>query len=300
MPRSMTPKQQPTIISLGLEALRRLFADEAIPLAGNIAFRTLFSIFPFLIFLTALSGFFGNADLAEKAVSFLLSVAPEQLVHPLAAEIRSILTVPRTGLLSLAALLTIWSAMGGVDSIRVGLNRAYDLKEHRNLFWLYGQSVLFVIGSAIGLLAIALLIVVAPLALAVLDRFAPEARHDFAILNQLRYPIAVAILVGGLQLCHRILPAKRLKSWDVLPGVILTVIVWIALASAFSAYLVNFNSFASTYASLSGLFAAMFFLYLAALVLILGGEVNRVLQAHRTLHSITKAVEPAGNDPKSS
>lgn len=296
----MTPKQQPTIISLGLEALRRLFADEAIPLAGNIAFRTLFSIFPFLIFLTALSGFFGNADLAEKAVSFLLSVAPEQLVHPLAAEIRSILTVPRTGLLSLAALLTIWSAMGGVDSIRVGLNRAYDLKEHRNLFWLYGQSVLFVIGSAIGLLAIALLIVVAPLALAVLDRFAPEARHDFAILNQLRYPIAVAILVGGLQLCHRILPAKRLKSWDVLPGVLLTVIVWIALASAFSAYLVNFNSFASTYASLSGLFAAMFFLYLAALVLILGGEVNRVLQAHRTLHSITKAVEPASKDAKSS
>ncbi len=207
----MDPKQ-PTIISLGLEALRRLFADEAIPLAGNIAFRTLFSIFPFLIFLTALAGFFGNADLAEKVVSFLLSVAPEQLVHPLASEIRSILTVPRTGLLSIAALLTIWSAMGGVDSIRVGLNRAYDQKENRNLFWLYGQSVLFVIGSAIGLLAIALLIVIAPVALAVLDRFAPEARHDFAILNQLRYPIAVAILVGGLQLCHRILPAKRLKK----------------------------------------------------------------------------------------
>ncbi|MDO8353909.1 MAG: YihY/virulence factor BrkB family protein [Aestuariivirga sp.] len=286
----MNPKQ-PTIVSLGLEALRRLFADEAIPLAGNIAFRTLFSIFPFLIFLTALAGFFGNADLAEKAVTFLLSVAPEQLVHPLAAEIRSILTVPRTGLLSLAALLTIWSAMGGVDSIRVGLNRAYDLKETRNLFWLYGQSVLFVIGSAIGLLAIALLIVVAPLALAVLDRFAPDARHDFAILNQLRYPIAIAILVGGLQLCHRILPAKRLRSWDVLPGVILTVVVWIALASAFSAYLVNFNSFASTYASLSGLFAAMFFLYLAALVLILGGEVNRVLQAHRTLRSTTKPTD---------
>jgi len=293
----MNPKQ-PTFVSLGLEALRRLFADEAIPLAGNIAFRTLFSIFPFLIFLTALAGFFGNADLAEKVVSFLLSVAPEQLVHPLATEIRSILTVPRTGLLSIAALLTIWSAMGGVDSIRVGLNRAYDLKENRNLFWLYGQSVLFVIGSAIGLLAIALLIVVAPVALAVLDRFAPDLRHDFAILNQLRYPVATIILIAGLQFCHRILPAKRLRSWDVLPGVLLTVIVWIALASAFSTYLVNFNSFASTYASLSGLFAAMFFLYLAALVLILGGEVNRVLQAHRALHSLAGA-DPTGKDIKS-
>ena len=290
MPENMNA-QQPTIISLALEAVRRLFADEAIPLAGNIAFRTLFSIFPFLIFLTALAGFFGNEDLAEKVVTFLLSVAPEQLVHPLASEIRSILTVPRTGLLSLAALLTIWSAMGGVDSIRVGLNRAYDLKENRNLFWLYGQSILFVIGSATGLLAIALLIVIAPVALAALDRFAPDFRHNFTILNQLRYPIAIALLAGGLQLCHSILPAKRLKTLDVLPGVLLTVVVWIALASAFSAYLVNFNSFASTYASLSGLFAAMFFLYLAALVLILGGELNRVLQVHRTFRSTEKISE---------
>ena len=65
-------------------------------------------------------------------VTYLLSVAPQQLVQPLVPEIRSILTVPRTGLLSLSALLTIWSAMGGVDSVRVGLNRAYDLRETRS------------------------------------------------------------------------------------------------------------------------------------------------------------------------
>ena len=277
--------EKPTIVTLGMEAVRRLFADEAIPLAGNIAFRVLFSLFPFLIFLTALAGFFGNENLAEKVVVFLLSVAPEQLIHPLASEIRSILTVPRTGLLSLAALLTIWSAMGGVDSIRVGLNRAYDLKENRNLFWLYGQSILFVIGSAVGLLAVALLIVFAPVALAALDRFAPDLRHNFTILDELRYPIAIALLTGGLQLSHRILPAKRQKGMEIFPGVLLTVAVWIALTSLFSYYLVNFNSFASTYSSLSGLFAAMFFLYLAALVLIFGGEVNRVLQIHQTLRS---------------
>jgi membrane protein len=291
MPENMNA-QQPTIMSLALEAVRRLFADEAIPLAGNIAFRTVFSLFPFLIFLTALAGFFGNEDLAEKVVTFLLSVAPEQLVRPLASEIRSILTVPRTGLLSLAALLTIWSAMAGVDSVRVGLNRAYDLKENRNLFWLHGQSILFVIGSAAGLLAIALLLVVAPLALATLERYAPDFEHNFTTLNQLRYPIAIALLTGGLQLSHRILPAKKQKGLAILPGVLLTVVVWVALASLFSYYLVNFNTFASTYSSLSGLFAAMFFLYLAALVLILGGEVNRVLQVHRTFRSTEKISEP--------
>ncbi len=282
---------RPTIASLTLEAVQRLFADEAIPLAGNIAFRTLFSAFPFLIFLTALAGFFGNADLAERIVTYLLSVAPEQLVRPLAPEIRSILTVPRTGLLSLSALLTIWSAMAGVDSVRVGLNRAYDLKEHRNLLWLYGQSILFVIGSAAVLLAVSLLIVFAPVFLAFIDANAPDFRRNFAALDRLRYPIAILLLAGGLLLCHRVLPARRLGVLELLPGVLLTVTVWIALSSAFSYYLVNFNTFASTYASLSGLFAAMFFLYLAALVLIFGGEVNRVLAVRRITKSAPESTE---------
>ena len=67
--------------ALARESFYRLFADEAIPLAGNIAFRTLFSVFPFLIFLTALAGFFGNDDLAAGVVTFLLSVAPAELVQ---------------------------------------------------------------------------------------------------------------------------------------------------------------------------------------------------------------------------
>lgn len=273
----------PSIADLARESFYRLFADEAIPLAGNIAFRTLFSLFPFLIFLTALAGFFGNDDLAEGIVTFLLSVAPNELVKPLVPEIRSILTVPRTGLLSLSAALTIWSAMGGVDSVRVGLNRAYDIRETRSTWWLYFQNVVFVIGSAFFLLAFAVLIVFAPVALQVIELHAPGFRNNLVTLDQLRYPIAVLILTAGVLLCHRVLPAKHLNVLEVLPGVVLTVIVWVLMSSAFSIYLVNFNTFASTYASLSGIFAAMFFLYLAALVLILGGELNRVLEVRRIM-----------------
>lgn len=273
----------PTIASLARESFYRLFADEAIPLAGNIAFRTVFSVFPFLIFLTALAGFFGSNELAEGVVTFLLSVAPAQLVQPLVPEIRSILTVPRTGLLSLSALITIWSAMGGVDSVRVGLNRAYDTRETRNIWWLYVQNVLFVIGSAVFLLIVAMLIVFAPVAIQLIETYAPALRGHFVTLEQLRYPIGVTLLIFGVLLCHRILPAKALSVLEILPGVVLTVAAWVVMSSIFSIYLLNFNTFASTYASLSGIFAAMFFVYLAALVLILGGEVNRVLEVRRIL-----------------
>lgn len=271
---------RPNIIWLIYEAFQRLFADEAVPLAGNIAFRTLFSIFPFLIFLTALAGFFGNANLADAVVGYLLSVAPERLVNPLAPEIHSILTVPRTGLLSISAIVTVWSAMAGVDSIRVGLNRAYDLKETRSFWVLYLQSVLFVVFAAIVLLAFAILIVFGPVILVTVETYAPGIRGSFEELDRWRFPIAILLLTGWLLICHRVLPAKRLTIREVLPGVLLTVLVWIILSVAYSIYLVRFGTFVSTYASLSGLFAAMFFLYLAALVLIFGGEVNRVIAIH--------------------
>jgi membrane protein len=278
----------PSIPRLAFDAFQRLFADEAVPLAGNIAFRTLFSIFPFLIFLTALAGFFGNAVLAEQVVTYLLSVAPENLARPFAGEIRSILTVPRTGLLSVSALLTIWSAMGGVDSVRVGLNRAYDLRETRGILWLYLLSVIFIIGAAFVLLALALLIVFAPVLLGLADRYAPGYRSISQFVAFLRIPLAMLLLFVALVAAHKFLPARRPSFRELLPGVLTTLIVWIGLSTAFSYYLSHFSSFASTYAGLSGVFGAMFFLYLTALVVIFGGEMNRAISLQREGRSAQK------------
>ncbi len=273
--------QTQSLLALFLKALKRLFADEAIPLAGNIAFRTIFSVFPFLIFLTSIAGFFGTEDLASKVVNFLLDVAPPSLVNPFAAEIRAILTVPRAGLLSLAVLLTIWSAMGGVDSVRVCLNRAYDVQETRPLWHLYAQNVAFVIGAAVMMLVVSVLLVVLPAGMALLDAHAPNVVAQFITYDWLRLPLAILLLAIGLLIAHRWLPAKKLRRRDVLPGITLTIVAWMALTAGFSWYLRNFNSFTSTYASLSGLFATMFFIYLSAIVLIFGGEINRVLMTRR-------------------
>lgn len=275
------PVENPSITALFWEVRRRLVADEAMPLAGNIAFRIVFSAFPFLIFLTALAGFIGSADWAEQVVNFLLSVAPEALVKPLAGEIRSILTVPRSGLLSIAALLTVWSAMGGVDSVRVGLNRAYNVQDHRSIWLLYAIDVLFVVATAAILLAVALLIVFFPVGLSIINTYSGGLPPALLQVDQYRFPLAMLLLIAGVYAAHRILPAKRLYWRDILPGVLLTVIAWIAMAWCYSFWLLHFNSFASTYASLSGIFAAMFFVYMAALLLILGGELNRVLQLLR-------------------
>jgi membrane protein len=263
------------------ETMKRLAADEAIPLAGNIAFRMMFSAFPFLIFLTAIAGFIGSEAWVEHTVQLLLSVAPDNVVAPMAREIRSILTVPRVDFLSIGALLTIWSAMAGVDSVRVCLNRAYDVVETRKSWQLYLLGVFGVVGSAVLFLALSLLVVVYPLFVRIVTDVTGNFPVQFANVEQWRYPLAVLLMLVGVHAAHRTLPAKRLSFRHVLPGVWFTVICWMGMAWAFSLWLTRFNSFTSTYASLSGIFIIMFFVYLAALVLIAGGELNRVLELVR-------------------
>jgi membrane protein len=275
------PENSISPLQLFWETMKRLVADEAIPLAGNIAFRMMFSAFPFLIFLTAVAGFIGSEEWVEHTVQLLLSVAPDNVVAPLAREIRSILTVPRVDFLSIGALLTIWSAMAGVDSVRVCLNRAYDVTETRKSWQLYLLGVCGVIGSAVLFLALSLLVVVYPVFVRIVTDVTGNFPVQFNNIEQWRYPLAVLLMLVGVHAAHRILPAKRLSFRHVLPGVWFTVICWMGMAWAFSIWLTRFNSFTSTYASLSGIFIIMFFIYLAALVLIAGGELNRVLELVR-------------------
>jgi membrane protein len=199
----------------------------------------------------------------------------------MAREIRSILTVPRVDFLSIGALLTIWSAMAGVDSVRVCLNRAYDVVETRKGWQLYILGVLGVVGSAVLFLALSLLVVVYPIFVRIVRDVTGDFPVHFANIEQWRYPLAVLLMLVGVHAAHRILPAKRLSFRHVLPGVWFTVVCWMGMAWAFSLWLTRFNSFTSTYASLSGIFVIMFFIYLAALVLIAGGELNRVLELVR-------------------
>jgi membrane protein len=275
------PENSISPVHLLWETMKRLVADEAMPLAGNIAFRMVFSAFPFLIFLTAIAGFLGSEVWVEHTVQLLLSVAPDNVVAPMAREIRSILTVPRVDLLSIGALLTIWSAMAGVDSVRVGLNRAYDVTETRKSWQLYLLSILCVIGSAVLFLALSLLVVVYPVFVRIVTAVTGNFPSQFSSIEQWRYPLAVLLMLVGVHAAHRVLPAKRLSFRHVLPGVWFTVLCWMVMAYAFSVWLTRFNSFTSTYASLSGVFIIMFFIYMAALVLIAGGELNRVLQLVR-------------------
>jgi membrane protein len=263
------------------EAGTRLWTDDAFGLAGNVAFRALLAIFPFLIFTSSLTAFIGDRSMADTLIDFLIAIVPQDLVGPIVAEVEQVMTVPRGGVLSVGILLTIWFAVGGVDGVRVGLNRAYGIRETRSTVVLYAVQIAVVVVAGLALVLVGYLLVLAPQLGSMLHTVMPEFDPASVTVGLIRFPAAGVILMTALFVAHVFLPARRTRFENIWPGVLFTLVVWTLLAAVFSFYLRSFASYSSYYAGLAGIVAALYFMYLAALVLILGGEFNRALRIRR-------------------
>lgn len=263
--------------TLANDIYRRFVNDDGFPLSGNIAYCTLLSLFPFLIFVTALAGFFGDEALATKAIDYLLESLPKDLVDPISGDIHAILTNPNGGLLTVSIVFTLYTAAGGVESIRTGLNRAYDLTEYRLYPVRLLQSLLFVLIGAVVLLALALLIVFVPLYWSRLEVLLPAARDVSGWFHLARYPLGLGLMFFGLILSHMFLPARRHSMRELLPGVLVTMALWLVAAWTYAGYLAEFSRIQIMYAGLANVIITLVFLYISAALLILGGEINQSL-----------------------
>ena len=127
------------------------------------------------------------------------------------------------------------------------------------------------------MLAVALLLGAVPAVTQARAVWGSQTLQDFASINGWRLPLAILLLAVGLYAAHTILPNRRLPLSDVTPGIVLTIVFLLMQEAGFSWPLRHFSSFTLTYASLSGLFAALFFFFLAALVLFFAGALNRLI-----------------------
>src|ERR1700734_199799 len=85
---------------------------------------------------TAIAGFVGSFNLADEVARLMFAVWPKQVATPIAAQIHNVLTTAHGGVLTLGAVFSVYFASSGVESLRIGLNRAYGLQETRGWFLL--------------------------------------------------------------------------------------------------------------------------------------------------------------------
>lgn len=148
------------------DAIMRFSQDDGWAIASHIALSILTSLFPFLIFVTALAGFFGSTSLADEVhevAHILLQTWPQQVAAPIANEIHNVLTQTRSDLLTISVIVAIYFSSSGVEAVRTGLNRAYDVRDSRPWWLLRIESIAYVFVGAFALLTLAFLVVLAPL-----------------------------------------------------------------------------------------------------------------------------------------
>jgi membrane protein len=270
------------LILIFWDAWLRFAEDDGWAIASHIALTILTSLFPFLIFVTALAGFFGTAGLADEAARLIFDAMPSGVAGPLATEVHNVLTHSRAGLLTIGAVLAIYFASSGIEALRVGLNRAYDMRDPRPWYVLRAESILYVLAVAIGLLVLSVFIVLAPLAWRIIVRIAPDLQEIEPLFTFGRYGIAIVVLFADLVILHKLLAAGRRKFKEIWPGVFLTMGLFLACGMAFGSYLTEFSrNYVSTYAGLASVMIAMLFLYTLAAIFIYGGELNAAMMRAR-------------------
>ena len=259
------------------DAVGHFTADDGWAMASHVALSALMAVFPFIIFVAALAGFIGEDALTDQVADLLFHTWPEQVAGPIAAEVKRVVAQAGSSLLTVSALIALFLASNGVEAARTALNRAYRVVEARSILWLRGQSVLFVILSAILCLLLALFGLVASTAFHWIAGVAPWLRGFQTGLAYTGLIGTSVAIVGALISAHLWLPAGRPRPHQLWPGIVLTLVLWLLAAWVFAYYLRTFSNLAATYAGLAGVVTAIFFLYVIAVVLIFGAEFNAAL-----------------------
>lgn len=267
-----------------LIACWRMNNDDGWAIASHIALSSLMAMFPFFIVLTSIAGFFGTKEIADAVANLMLATWPKEVSDPIAVEIHRVLTTARGDVLTIGAVFAVYFSSSGIESLRIGLNRAYGMQEVRNWMLLRLESIAYVLVGAAAMLALGFLIVLGPLLFATALRYAPWLEPLEEIVTFARFGIATVVLIIALVTVHMWLPAGRRKLSQIAPGITVTIVLWMICGITFGRYLADYaySSYVTYYAGLASAMIALVFLYFTSLIFILGGEFNYAIKYIRS------------------
>lgn len=263
---------------IALDAFYAFNEDDGWAISSHIALSALMALFPFLIFVTALAALFGTKELADETARLLLDAWPREVATPIAGAVHDVLTNLRTDVLTFGVAFAIYFASSGIESLRIGLNRAYGVRE-KNPWWLMRlESIGYVLVAAFSMIVLAFLIVLGPLIWAGAVKYLPWLAPFQGVVSFIRYVVASAVIIVALVIVHKWLPAGHRNFSEIMPGIFVTLVLWLAAGATFGSYLSEFaDTYVTYYASLASAMIALVFLYVSASIFVYGGELNSIL-----------------------
>jgi membrane protein len=280
----------------GMEVLKRVvigvYSDGFIH-AGNIAYLSLISLFPFFIVTAALAHAMGRGPDATMAIDSFLRELPLSVRELLRQPITDVLSQRTGSLLWLGGLVGLWTTGSFIETIRDILRRAYGVRFTKP-FWHYrlASAAMIIVAVVLTLAAFSAQLLLTGIA-AFVYRVLPWADGLVSWVGWTRLAPIVPLLVALYLLFYSLTPSKyRLSKCPKWPGALLTALWWVAITSGLPLVLATLGGYDRTYGSLAGVILALFFFWLVGFGLVVGAHLNAAL-AETPRSSVMGETEPA-------
>ncbi len=255
--------------------VRETNEDNLTDWAGAVTYAGVMALFPFLLFIVALGSLVITPAQAESIVEQLGQIAPSNVTQILGDRIRAISSESKTGLLTIGAVVALWSASSGVAGLQRALNTIYGVREGRPFWRARGLALVMTLYASVLALVAGLVAVVTPV---VADAVGGPVGTAVTLL---RLPVAGLVMMLLWATLYYLLPDVEQEFKFITPGLVFGVIVWVLASWGFSNYVSHFGSYEATYGSLGGIIVMLLWMYISSLVVLLGAEANAIIE-HRS------------------
>lgn len=258
---------------------RSLSDDDVLDEAATLAYYFVFSLFPLLFFAVSLTAYLPLGSALDDGLARLRPLVPASSMSLVEGQLRSLLSEPRPKLLTFSLAVALYAASRGLDAFRKSLNVAYRVSEARPFLrtqWLAVWTT--VVTSALVLAGFAMILLGGSAGTWLADRVG-VGREFTLVWSWLRWPTTALVIMLAAALTYYWLPDVDQRFRYLTPGSVLSTLLWLASTWGFTQYADHVTSFNVTYGSLGGAVVLLTWLYLSALVFLLGGEINAVIEA---------------------
>ena len=245
-----------------------------------VAYYLLLSLFPILIIVGNILPMLKLNP--ETVLPYVRELMPVEIYNSLESAFVSLLTKSSTGVLSLSAIVTLWSASRSVNALQRAINKAYGVEPRNNFLLAKFVSFMMMILIIVAVVGVIVVLGIGQQILGWLQSVFGFSLDIVDTFSALKWPVVVVGLIIVMSLIYRFLPNAKIRFLSVLPGAIFTSVGWIVLSQGFSIYLNYFSPAIASYQIIGSFIILMIWLSVASTIIILGGIINAVVTEFRS------------------
>jgi len=261
-----------------ITTLKKLIAsterDRVFLYAAQASYFVIVSIIPFICLLISAFSFFIPADIYTIFDAYEI---PAEIEGVLYAIIDQLLATQKVSLLSISAIIALWTASRGMDSVRIGLERVYHEKPSKDFL---KQQVKSLVSTIILIIVLLMNVVFSIFGAAIAEVLHLELLFD--IIMYLSVPILFLTMCTAFTIIYAFVGKIGMVRWKErivqhLPGAVFTTIGWMLFSYGFTLYIHFFPSASAIYGSLTAVCLLLLWVYVCVIILLVGAEVNKLI-----------------------